>query len=95
MVIYTYSKSKKNNYICSTKIISDMNREILINRTISNISLLPDLKLKEISDYVDFLLKTYDNKKMTEGIMELTSKSFEFLNEEEEIYDVSDLIEKF
>ena len=74
-----------------------MNREILINRTISNISLLPDLRLKEISDYIEFLLKTYDDKKITKGIMELTSKSksFEFVNDEEEIYDESDLFEKF
>ena len=74
-----------------------MNREILINRTISNISLLPDLRLKEISDYIEFLLKMYDDKKITKGIMELTSKSksFEFVNDEEEIYDESDLIEKF
>ncbi len=74
-----------------------MNREILINRTINNISLLPDLRLKEVSDYIDFLLKKYDNKKLTDSIMELTSKSksFEFLNDEEEIYDESDLIEKF
>ncbi|OYT13836.1 MAG: hypothetical protein B6I19_03095 [Bacteroidetes bacterium 4572_114] len=74
-----------------------MNREVLINRTISNISLLPDLRLKEISDYVDFLLKMYDDKIITQGIMKLTSKSksFDFLNDEEEIYDESDLIEKF
>ncbi len=72
-----------------------MNRDILINKTISNISLLPDLKLKEVSEYIDSLLKSYDNKNMTEGIMELTSKSLEFLVEEEELYNESDLIEKF
>lgn len=74
-----------------------MNREILINKTISKISLLPDSRLKEISDYVDFLLKSYGDKKITEGIMKLTSesKSFDFLNDEEEMYDESDLIEKF
>ena len=74
-----------------------MNRETLINRTINNISLLPDWRLKEISDYVDFLLKSHDDKKITEGIMKLTSKSksFEFLNEEEELYNEADLIEKF
>jgi len=71
-----------------------MNRDILINKTINNISLLPDFRLKEVSEYVDFLLKKYDNKKMTEGIMELTAKSLDFLNEEE-IYTESDLIEKF
>ncbi len=74
-----------------------MNREILINRTINNISLLPDWRLKEISDYVDFLLKTHEDKKITDGIMKLTSKSksFDFLIEEEDIYDESDLIEQF
>ncbi len=74
-----------------------MNREILINKTISKISLLPDSRLKEIYDYVDLILKSYDDKKITEGIMKLTSesKSFDFLNDEEEIYDESDLIEKF
>jgi hypothetical protein len=72
-----------------------MNRDILINKTISNISLLPDFKLKEVSEYIDSLLKSYDNKNMTEGIMELTSKSLEFLVEEEELYNESDLIEKF
>ncbi len=74
-----------------------MNREILINKTISKISLLPDWRLKEISDYIDFLLKSYDDKKITEGIMKLTSKSksFDFLNDEEEIYGESDIIEKF
>lgn len=74
-----------------------MNREILINKTINNISLLPDWRLKEVSDYIDFLLKSYENKNITEGIMKLISKSksFDFLNDEEEIYDETDLIEKF
>ncbi len=74
-----------------------MNREILINKTINNISLLPDWRLIEVSDYIDFLLKTYDDKKLAEGIMKLTSKSnsFDFLNDEDELYNESDLIEKF
>jgi len=73
-----------------------MNRGILLDRTINNISLLPDWRLKEVSDYVDFLLKTFNDKEITDGIMKLTSesKSFDFLNDEEEIYDESDIIEK-
>ncbi|MCD4773104.1 MAG: hypothetical protein K8R41_06945 [Bacteroidales bacterium] len=55
-----------------------MNREILINRTIDNIHLLPDWRLKEISDYIDFLLK-----------------SFDFLNDEDDLYNETDLIEKY
>ncbi len=74
-----------------------MERDILINKTINNISLLPDWRLKEVSDYIDFLLKSYNDKKLTNEIMKLTSKSksFDFLNNEEDIYDESDLIEKF
>ena len=73
-----------------------MNRGNLLNRTIGNISLLPDWRLKEISDYVDFLVKSFESKEITEGIMKLAeeSKSFDFLNNEEEMYDESDIIEE-
>ena len=73
-----------------------MNRDILLDRTIGKISLLPDWRLKEISDYVDFLVKSFESKEITEGIMKLVekSKSFDFLNNEEEMYDESDLIEE-
>ena len=74
-----------------------MNRGILLKRTVNNISLLPDWRLQEVSDYVDFLIKTFDDNEITEGIMKLASesKSFDFLNDEEEIYNESDIIEKF
>ncbi|RLD89695.1 MAG: hypothetical protein DRJ09_06155 [Bacteroidetes bacterium] len=74
-----------------------MNRDILINRTINKITLLPDWRLEEISDYVDFLLKLNNDKEITNDIMKLisSSKSFNFLNNEEDVYDESDLIEKF
>ena len=73
-----------------------MNRGILLDRTINNISLLPDWRLKEVSDYVDFLIKSIDDKELTDGIMKLASesKSFNFLIDEEELYDESDIIEK-
>ena len=73
-----------------------MDREILINKTVTNISLLPDWRLKEVSDYVDFLLKSYEDKKITEGMMKLSSKSksLNYLLEEEDLYDESDLIEE-
>ena len=73
-----------------------MDRGILLNRTTSNITLLPDWRLKEVSDYIDFLLNSYGDKEITDGIMKLASesKSFDFLVNEEEIYDESDIIEK-
>jgi hypothetical protein len=74
-----------------------MNRQILIKKTLKNISLLPDWRLKEVSDYVDFLSKISDDKKLVEGIRNIVSqtKSFHFLEEEEELYNDSDLIQKF
>ena len=70
---------------------------MLITKTIDNISLLPDWRLKEVSDYIDFLIKSLDDKRITEGIMKLTSKSksFDFLNNEENLYNESDLIKKY
>ena len=74
-----------------------MNRQILIKKTLKNISILPDWRLKEVSDYVDFLSKISDDKKLVEGIRNIVSqtKSFHFLDEEEELYDDSDLIQKY
>jgi hypothetical protein len=74
-----------------------MNRQILIKKTLKNISLLPDWRLKEVSDYVDFLSKINDDKKLVEGIRNIVSqtKSFHFLEEEEELYNDSDLIQKY
>jgi len=74
-----------------------MNREILINKTIRKISLLPDKGLQELYDYVEVLLKSYHEKRIIEGMMKLSSqsKSLDFLKEEEDLYDESDLIEKY
>jgi len=74
-----------------------MNRQILIKKTLKNISLLPDWRIKEVSDYVDFLSKISDDKKLVEGIRNIVSqtKSFHFLEEEEELYNDSDIIQKY
>lgn len=74
-----------------------MDREILIKKTLKDMSLLPDWRLKEVSEYIDFLLKKNDDKELVQGINKITStsKSFQFLEEEEELYNDSDLIEKY
>ncbi|MFW5656122.1 MAG: hypothetical protein ACOC0C_00785 [Bacteroidota bacterium] len=70
-----------------------MNRQILIDKTVTKIRLLPDTKIKEINDFADFLLSKIDDKIISEGIQKLTSdsKSFDFLNEEDDIYNEDDL----
>lgn len=74
-----------------------MNRQNLINSTIKKIRQLPDKKIMEIKDYVDFLLSRVDDRIISEGIHEYVSdsKSFDFLNDEEDLYSVDDLKERF
>lgn len=74
-----------------------MTREAIIERTIITMNRLPDEKMLEISDFADFIIKRYKEILLTDEIQKLAtySKSFDFLNDEEEIYSVEDLKEKF
>ncbi len=74
-----------------------MTRETLIKKTIDNLSKLPDQKLKEVSDFAEFLLSRIENQLMTEGIQKLVSdsKTFKFLEDEEDLYSVDDLKERY
>jgi hypothetical protein len=77
--------------------LRQMTRETLIKRTIDNLTKLPDQKLKEVSDFAEFLLNRIENQLMTEGIQKLVtgSKTFKFLEGEEDLYSVDDLKEKY
>jgi hypothetical protein len=72
-----------------------MNRKVLINNVISKINLLPDIKIREVNDFADFLLSKIDDKITLEGIQKLTSdsKAFDYLKDEENLYTVNDLKE--
>lgn len=74
-----------------------MNRSILIKETMDKIHQLPDGKIQEINDFAEFLLSKIDDKILLEGIQKLSSdsKSFEYLNNEEDLYSVNDLKEKY
>lgn len=74
-----------------------MSREELIKSTIEKLNQLSDTRIQEVSDYVSFLASRIDDKIISEGIKTLTSnsKSYEFLHDEEELYQVNDLKEKY
>lgn len=74
-----------------------MTRETLIKKTIENLTKLPDQKLKEVSDFAEFLLNRIENQLMTEGIQKLVSdsKTFKFLESEEDHYSLDDLKERY
>jgi hypothetical protein len=74
-----------------------MERKLLIDNVISKILLLPDTKIKEVSDFAEFLLNRIDDKITLEGIQKIASDSkvFDFLKDEENLYSVNDLKEKY
>lgn len=73
-----------------------MMRESLINKTIKTLSKLPNDKVREVSDFTEFILKKYEEDTMQKGIEKLVndSNAFQFLNDDEDLYTVNDLIDK-
>ena len=74
-----------------------MTRQAIIERTIKAINQLPENKAEEISDFADFVIKKFEDNRITESIQQLASKSqaFDFLNDEEDLYSSNDLKEKY
>ncbi len=74
-----------------------MNREALIGRTLQSLSRLPESQLNEVADFAEFLLSRLDDRLTTEGIQVLASDSsaFRFLEDEDDLYSVDDLQERF
>jgi len=74
-----------------------MTRQIIIERTLKAINHLPEDKAEEISDFADFVFKRYEEQVLIHGIQKITSESqsFEFLNNEEDIYSIADLKEVY
>jgi hypothetical protein len=74
-----------------------MTRQIIIERTLKVINELPEDKAEEISDFADFVFKRYEEQVLINGIQKIASEgqSFDFLNNEEEIYSIADLKEVY
>ncbi len=74
-----------------------MTRKTLIRETVDGIKKLPDHKLKEVSDFVEFLLNQFEHSELNEQMAKAASESeaFEFLKDEEELYEDSDLKEVY
>lgn len=70
-----------------------MTKEALIQKTIKRLSHLPSDKINEVLDYADFIAKKYEDETLQKGLTTLmvSSKSYEFLKNEEDLYCVNDL----
>ncbi|MCX6278176.1 MAG: hypothetical protein NT004_08770 [Bacteroidetes bacterium] len=65
-----------------------MTGKTLINRTLITLSKLLPEKVKEVSDFADYILKKYDEEVLQRGIEKLIdkSKTFNYLKDEEDFY---------
>ena len=74
-----------------------MNKKDLLDSTIKKMEQLSEDKIREVNDFVEFLLQRREEYVINEGVKQMTSesKSFEFLQEEDDIYTVNDLKEKY
>jgi len=74
-----------------------MMRETLINKTIKILSKLSNDKIRDVSDFTEYILKKYEKETLQKGIEKLVSDSnaFQFLNDEEDLYTLNDIIEKY
>ena len=74
-----------------------MTKTALMQKTIEKISLLPEKQIIEINQFAEFLLAQLQNKILTKEVSHtnLNSNSFKFLEQEEDIYTVNDLKEKY
>ncbi len=72
-----------------------MTKEALIQKTLKRLSDLPKDKVNEVLDFADFIAKRYEENILQKGIISLVtdSKSYGFLNNEEDLYTVNDLKE--
>jgi hypothetical protein len=74
-----------------------MTKQLIIERTLKIINQLPEDKAAEISDFADFVFKRYEEYELTKGIQQMVSESqtFDFLNNEEDLYSLADLKEVY
>ncbi|MEO7923802.1 MAG: hypothetical protein ABIR30_08985 [Chitinophagaceae bacterium] len=70
-----------------------MSKQELIEKTIAALQRLPVDKVAEVSDFTDFILQRSGDKEILSGIVQLSaqSKSYQFLEEEEDLYSINDV----
>jgi hypothetical protein len=74
-----------------------MTKESLIEKTLKALSKLPQEKVNEIADFADYISKKYEEEILKKGIQKLVgdSKTYTYLESEENIYTVNDLKEQY
>ncbi len=74
-----------------------MTKKDVISKTLLVLDKLPLEKVQEVNDFADLILKKLEDETLNLGIRKLVEKGkpYEFLKEEEDIYTVEDLKERY
>ncbi len=75
-----------------------MNREALIQYSVKSLRRLPKKRVNEVVDFIDFISDKYkDELLLQKNIHKMVeqSDSFSFLEDEEDLYTIEDLKEKY
>ena len=74
-----------------------MSRHQLVEQALQTINQLPEEKISEVVDFASFVLKRYEETQLHKGIEQLveTSETFAFLRDEEDLYTLDDLKERY
>jgi len=74
-----------------------MTKEEILQKTTEILNNLPKESVKHINSYEDFILLQYEEYILQKGIEKLASESgsFDFLNEEPDLYTLDDLKERY
>ncbi len=74
-----------------------MSRRQLVEQVMQTINQLPDDKVNEVVDFASFMLKRHEEAILQKGIEQLVTSSevFAFLHEEEDLYTLDDLKERY
>lgn len=74
-----------------------MSKTDLIQQTIHTLEKLPLDKVSEVTDFATYLLKKFEDNTLQKGIEQMItdSETFQFLQEEQEVYTTKDLKENY
>jgi TorA maturation chaperone TorD len=74
-----------------------MSRRQLVEQALQTINQLPEDKISEVLDFASYILKKHEETRLQKGIEQLTetSSAFAFLHDEEDLYTLDDLKERF
>ncbi|WP_430810978.1 MULTISPECIES: hypothetical protein [unclassified Carboxylicivirga] len=74
-----------------------MNKQAIIKDTIQTLNRLPADKVNQVHDFAEYLLSKLDDSLIAEGVQKLSSasKALDYLYEEEDLYSVNDLKERY